>query len=69
MLRDIGKSGTKVIATGIKSPAERAACLEAGCELGQGALFEERKRGNIPSRVAKLGLSPAALDAFCLSQT
>ncbi len=69
MLRDIGKNGTKVIATGIKSPAERAACLEAGCELGQGALFEERKRNNIPSRVAKLGLSPAALDAFCLSQT
>ena len=44
MIGTIGESGTKVIATGISSPAERAACLEAGCELGQGALFEERKR-------------------------
>ncbi len=48
MIRAIGESGTKVIAAGISSPAERAACLEAGCELGQGPLFEERKRADAP---------------------
>ena len=69
MLRAIGKNGTKVIATGVNSPAERAACLEAGCELGQGALFDEGKRGNDPSRGAKLGLSPASLDTSYLSPT
>jgi EAL domain-containing protein (putative c-di-GMP-specific phosphodiesterase class I) len=69
MLRAIAKNGTKVIATGVNSPAERAACLEAGCELGQGALFDEVKRGNDPSRGAKLGLSPASLDTSFLSPT
>ncbi len=69
MLRAIGDSGTKVIATGIGSPSERAACLEAGCELGQGALFEERKRAALASRRAGLGGSSAVLDAFCLPQS
>ena len=68
MLRAIGESGTKVIATGIGSSAERAACLEAGCELGQGPLFEERKRPGAPLRKASLGGPPAALDAFYLPQ-
>jgi EAL domain-containing protein (putative c-di-GMP-specific phosphodiesterase class I) len=69
MLRAIGKNGTKVIATGINSPAERAACLEAGCELGQGAMFDEGNRGNVSSRGAKLGLLPASLDTTYLSPT
>jgi len=66
-IRAAGESGTKVIAVGIGSSSERAACLEAGCELGQGALFEERKRAEAPSRKASLGGSPAVQDAFYLS--
>ena len=50
MIRAVGESGAKVIAAGISNPAQRAACLEAGCELGQGPLFEERKRPEVPSR-------------------
>ncbi len=68
MIEAIGESGAKVIATGINSPAQRAACLEAGCELGQGPLFEERKRAEAPLRKANLVGSSAALDAFYLSQ-
>ncbi|MGO9111796.1 MAG: EAL domain-containing protein [Thermoguttaceae bacterium] len=68
MIRAIAESGTKVIATGISNPSERAACLETGCELGQGPLFEERKRPDVPLRKANLGGSSAALDAFYLSQ-
>ena len=48
------RAGRRSIAAGISSPSERAACLEAGCELGQGALFEERKRADVPSRKANL---------------
>ncbi len=58
-----------MIATGISSPAERVECLEAGCELGEGALFEERKRTDAPLRRANLGGSSAALDASSLSKT
>ena len=68
MVRAVGESGTKVIAAGVGNSAERAACLEAGCELGQGTLFEERKRADGTLRGAVLGKSPAALDAFYLSQ-
>ncbi|MGA2256563.1 MAG: EAL domain-containing protein, partial [Thermoguttaceae bacterium] len=67
IIRAAGESGTKVIAAGISSPAERASCLEAGCELGQGTLFEERKRAEVPSRRASLGGTPAVQDAFYLS--
>ena len=67
MIRAAGESGTKVIAAGISSAAERAACLEAGCELGQGTLFEERKRAEVPPRKANLGGSPAVQDSFYLS--
>jgi len=67
VMRAAGESGTKVIAAGINSAAERAACLEAGCELGQGTLFEERKRAEVPPRRANLGGSPAVQDSFYLS--
>jgi EAL domain-containing protein (putative c-di-GMP-specific phosphodiesterase class I) len=68
MIRVVGESGTKVIATGISSPAERTACLDAGCEMGQGPLFEERKRVDVSLRRANLGGTSPALDAFYLSQ-
>ena len=67
MTRAAGVSGTKVIAAGISSPAERAACLEAGCELGQGVLFEERKRAEVPVRKPGVGGLPAVQDSFYLS--
>jgi EAL domain-containing protein (putative c-di-GMP-specific phosphodiesterase class I) len=66
-VRAVAESGTQVIAAGISTPAERAACLEAGCTLGQGPLFEERKRADVPSRKANLGGLPAAEDAFYMS--
>jgi EAL domain-containing protein (putative c-di-GMP-specific phosphodiesterase class I) len=68
-LRAIVKNGTKLIATGINTPAERAGCLDAGCELGQGTLFDERKSDNVASRGSKLDLSHAALDSTHLSLT
>jgi EAL domain-containing protein (putative c-di-GMP-specific phosphodiesterase class I) len=67
IIRAAGESGTKVIAAGIGSPAERASCLEAGCQLGQGALFEERKQAEVPSRKANLGGLPPVQDSFYLS--
>jgi len=67
MIRAAGDCGTKVIASGIGNASERAACLEAGCELGQGALFEERKHSDAPRRKANLGGSPAVQDAFYMS--
>jgi EAL domain-containing protein (putative c-di-GMP-specific phosphodiesterase class I)/pSer/pThr/pTyr-binding forkhead associated (FHA) protein len=69
MLRAIVKNGTKLIATGVNSPAERAGCLEAGCEFGQGGLFDERESDNIASRGAKFDFSHASLDSTYLSPT
>ncbi len=68
LLAAIGESGAKPIAAGISNPSQRAACLEAGCELGQGPLFEERKRPEVPLRKVNLSGPSAALDAFYLSQ-
>jgi EAL domain-containing protein (putative c-di-GMP-specific phosphodiesterase class I) len=63
----VGKGGTRVIAAAVNNPSQRAACLEAGCELGQGLLFEEGKRGEVPSRKANPRGMPVAQDAFYLS--
>jgi len=67
MIRGLGESGAKVIAAGISTPSERAASLEVGCELGQGALFEERKRADPTPRKAFPRGSSTAQDAFYLS--
>jgi EAL domain-containing protein (putative c-di-GMP-specific phosphodiesterase class I) len=67
MVRAASESGTQVIAAGISTPTERAACLEAGCALGQGPLFEERKRADVSSRRANLGGLPAVQDAYYMS--
>jgi EAL domain-containing protein (putative c-di-GMP-specific phosphodiesterase class I) len=81
MFRTVHGGATKVIAAGINTAAERAACLEAGCELGQGALFEEQKRQPPELLKSALRATPAsiklksgggpsaAVDAFFLSQT
>ena len=72
-IRAVRESGAKAIAAGISTAVERAVCLEAGCELGQGALFEERKRADdrAPSTDGRRrpipGASSAIQDAFYLS--
>jgi EAL domain-containing protein (putative c-di-GMP-specific phosphodiesterase class I) len=74
MIQALRGSGTKVIAAGISSPTERAACLDAGCELGQGPLFEEQKRP-VPFRATGHhvpmvgGERAAAANTFFQSQT
>ena len=67
MIRTAAENGTRVIAAGIGSPAERAACVEAGCALGQGTLFEEPKRAAVPARRSNLAGLPVAPDSFYLS--
>jgi EAL domain-containing protein (putative c-di-GMP-specific phosphodiesterase class I) len=72
-IRVVRESGAKAIAAGISTAVERAAYLEAGCELGQGALFEERKRADdrAPSTDGRRrpipNASSAIQDAFYLS--
>jgi EAL domain-containing protein (putative c-di-GMP-specific phosphodiesterase class I) len=67
MIRTAEENGTRVIAAGIGSPTERAACVEAGCTLGQGALFEEPKRAEVPARRSNVAGLPVAPDSFYLS--
>ena len=68
MVRAPGRERNEGACRGYRQSCPAPACLEAGCEFGQGAVFEERKQAHgMPCR-AVLGKSPAALDAFYLSQ-